>query len=280
MKMLCDDFKERYDGLPVAIYAREWCTPLKKADATFCHNHSEVEMVCVLEGEATLHINDNTYPVAAGDVFFVSPYDLHYTEIAQGSVYVNRCICFDVALLQDEAMKQALEDGTMTLCPVVRRETVSNAVLHIYDACLQKAEGWRKEVQGWLFLLFATLQREGFLKTAAVPKEALFCKQVLAFLQEKYADAITSADAACALFLSQGHFCRRFKVNFGDSFSVYLRRYRLEQSRELLYKTTLPVTAVARAVGFDDPCYYTKSFREAFGVSPRIYRQRKFFFVK
>lgn len=277
--MFCDDFKERYDGLPVAIYAREWRTPLPVAETNFCHNHSEVEMVSILEGAATLHINEDTYAVKAGDVFFVSPYDLHYTEIEKGATYVNRCICFDTVLLRDEEMKQALENGSMTLCPVVCLPAVSEAVLHVYDACNEKADGWRMEVQGWLLLLFATLKKEGFLKTATASKETVFCKQVLAFLQERYADAITSADAARALFLSQGHFCRQFKANFGDSFSAYLRRYRLEKSLELLCETAWSVTDVARAVGFDDPCYYTKSFRETFGESPRTYRQKKNFLV-
>ena len=232
-------------------------------------------MICILQGNAILHINDDVYEVETGDTFFVSPYDLHYTEIKKGDTYVSRCVCFDMALLQDTALQQGLEDGTLAFQTVIKNESVFKTVLHVYEACFAHNDGWRLEVQGWLFLLFAALKREGFLKTVSAPREELFCKQVLAFLQENYAGAITSADMAKALFLSQGHFCRQFKANFGDNFSNYLRRYRLEQSRELLFKTTLSVTAVARAVGFDDPCYYTKSFRETFGLTPRAFRKKE-----
>ncbi len=277
--MLCDDFKERYDGLPIAVYARDWEKPLSENETTFCHNHREIEMVTILNGEATLHVGNRTYAVHAGDTFLVSPYELHYTAISKGSIYVNRCICFDAALLQDAVLVKALEEGAVVLTPVVHEREVGEAVLQVYDALLSRADGWRMEVQGRLLLLFAYLKRQGYLRAVDRPREEVFTRQVLTVLRDRYAETITSADMAAALFVSQGHFCRQFKLHFGDNFSVYLRRYRLEKSLELLCETTLSITDIARAVGFDDPAYYTKCFRETFLVSPRTYRQKKNFLV-
>jgi AraC-like DNA-binding protein len=273
--MLCDDFKERYDGLAVAVYARDWITPLSEAQTIFCHNHREIEMVTIRDGEAMLYVGDEMYAVKKGDTFFVSPYELHYTVIPQGATYVNRCICFDASLLQDTALIEALEEGSVMLTSVVHDKYVGETVMQIYEALTTRADGWRMEVQGRLLLLFAHLKRTGHLKAVDRPRAEMFTRQVLTFLRERYADSITSADAATALFVSQGHFCRQFKQHFGDSFSAYLRRYRLEKSLELLCESSLSVTDIARAVGLDDPAYYTKCFREIYGVSPRTYRTKK-----
>lgn len=275
--MLCDNFKERYDGLPLAIYARNWSKPLKSAQSTFCHNHREIEMVCVLEGNAAVHIGKTVYKVEKGDTFFVSPYVLHYTEIEQGAVYVNRCICFDAALLRDTALAKSLEDGTAVLTAVNREEKVFAAVQRVYEACRHRADGWRMEVQGWLLLLFSLLKRKGHIQIVSLPHGEVFCRQVLTFLREHYAQDITSAHVAAALFLSQGHFCRRFKANFNDNFSNYLRCYRLEKACEMLCESATPVTEIARSVGFDDPSYFTKCFREMFGIPPSEYKKRRVF---
>ncbi|MBP3382141.1 MAG: helix-turn-helix transcriptional regulator [Clostridia bacterium] len=272
--MLCDNFKERYDGLPLAIYARDWSTPLSSAQTTFCHNHREIEMVCVLEGNATVHIGNTTQKIKKGDTFFVSPYVLHYTEIEQGAVYVSRCICFDAALLQNDTLAKALEEGTSVLTAVHHGEKVFTAVQRIYDACVNHADGWRMEVQGWLLLLFSLLKREQYIQTTTLPQGEAFCRQVLMLLREHYAEDITSAHIATALFLSHGHFCRRFKANFNDNFSNYLRRFRLEKACEILCESQASVTEIARLVGFDDPSYFTKCFRETFGVTPRTYKRK------
>jgi len=273
--VLCDDFKKRYDGLPIATNARDRKGKLETAEATFCHNHREIEMVCVLEGEAMVHIGNTVYTVKEGETVFISPYVLHYTEMAKNTAYVSRCVCFDASLLRDTALGRALEEGNAALTSINDSEKVFLSVKRIYEACVFREEGWRMEVQGWLLLLFSFLKRNGDIQTVTLPQDEVFCRQVLTFLREHYAENITSADVSAAVFLSQGHFCRQFRAKFNDSFSNYLRRYRLEKACEMLYETAAPVTAVARAVGFDDPSYFTKCFRETFGMTPRAYKKRR-----
>lgn len=274
IEMLCDTFKERYDGMPIAVYARDWIQPLATAQETFCHHHREIEMVCVLEGCAKVHIGRETYTVQKGNTFFVSPYVLHYTEVAKGDVYVNRCVCFDATLLQDTALSKALEDGAAVLSAVSSDEKMFMAIQRIYEACTGHTDSWRMEAQGWLLLLFSYLQKSGCVKRKPLPQDDVFCRKVLSFLSERYGEGITSADVAAFLFLSQGHFCRQFKLHFNDTFSNYLRRFRLEKARELLYETNLPITAVAHMVGFDDPSYFAKCFRELFGITPGASKKR------
>lgn len=274
MVMLCDDFKQRYDRLPVAINERNDISPLKTAQSTFCHNHREIEILFLLEGNATVHVGNKAYPIKQGETLFVSPYVLHYTDIPQGTVYVSRCICFDAVLLGDTALGKALEEGYAVLSAVNTDETVFASVKRIYEACVTREDGWRMEVQGRLMLLFSFLKRTGSIQTVTLPREEVFCRQVLTFLREHYAEDITSADVSAVLFLSQGHFCRQFRTKFNDNFSNYLRRYRLEKACEMLCETTLPITAVAHAVGFDDLSYFAKCFREEFGITPRAYKKR------
>ena len=53
-----------------------------------------------------------------------------------------------------------------------------------------------------------------------------------------------------------------------------MRRLRLKQSRHLLTTTEKTVSEIAYEVGFSNPAYFTKCYREAYGETPTALRER------
>lgn len=72
--------------------------------------------------------------------------------------------------------------------------------------------------------------------------------------------------------LSTGYLSSLFKRIFGIPFQDYLLTMRLERSKILLLATSYKVYEVAERVGFDDPNYFSTSFKKKFGISPNRYR--------
>ncbi len=54
----------------------------------------------------------------------------------------------------------------------------------------------------------------------------------------------------------------------------YIKRVRLERSRQMLATTDVPVYAVAESVGFINPFHFSRAFKEASGMSPSHYRKQ------
>jgi transcriptional regulator GlxA family with amidase domain len=54
----------------------------------------------------------------------------------------------------------------------------------------------------------------------------------------------------------------------------YVMQLRMRDARRLLVETDLSIAEVARHTGFEDPLYFSRSFRKLAGVSPRLYRER------
>ncbi|MGH7145377.1 MAG: helix-turn-helix domain-containing protein [Planctomycetota bacterium] len=77
--------------------------------------------------------------------------------------------------------------------------------------------------------------------------------------------------AAKAGFSAQ-HLNRVFRRRLGLTPLQYLLRMRLEQAAVLLRDNRRTVRGVAEAVGFDDPYYFSRMFRQQFGRSPAQYR--------
>lgn len=59
------------------------------------------------------------------------------------------------------------------------------------------------------------------------------------------------------------------------TFSNYLKNVRLEKAKELLNTTNLKIYEIACRVGYTEPKYFSKVFREYVGVSAKQYVQQK-----
>ncbi|MFC4059944.1 AraC family transcriptional regulator [Planomonospora corallina] len=62
----------------------------------------------------------------------------------------------------------------------------------------------------------------------------------------------------------------------GCSPKDYLLTVRLNRAKELLSSVDLPVAAIARRVGYDDPAYFTRMFTRRVGLPPSEFRARQF----
>ena len=73
--------------------------------------------------------------------------------------------------------------------------------------------------------------------------------------------------------LSPGYCCREFKRHFGKPPSQSLRQLRMEEAARLLRDTELPITVIANQVGYEDITYFSRTFHQYTGRSPRQARR-------
>jgi AraC-like DNA-binding protein len=63
------------------------------------------------------------------------------------------------------------------------------------------------------------------------------------------------------------------KKQTGLAFVDWLTVRRMERARELLAHTDDRVGTVAHGVGFADEAYFTRRFKQRFGIAPTAYRR-------
>ena len=94
------------------------------------------------------------------------------------------------------------------------------------------------------------------------------------YIQNNYASSSLSLEStADALSISSAHLSRLFKKHMGQNFSEYMLKIRMEHAKQLLETTSLPTTAIAAAIGYDNSAYFRTSFKAYFNMTPRQYRQ-------
>ena len=77
------------------------------------------------------------------------------------------------------------------------------------------------------------------------------------------------------LCMSRMNLYRRIQSQTGKTPTEFIRDIRLKKAASMLEDTDVPVKEVARLAGFSTPAYFSKCFREMFGVLPTQYGSRK-----
>jgi AraC-like DNA-binding protein/mannose-6-phosphate isomerase-like protein (cupin superfamily) len=97
--------------------------------------------------------------------------------------------------------------------------------------------------------------------------------EALEHLSGRLATPPTLAELAAWAGYSPQHLNRTFRRVLGVTPLQYLMRMRMERAAELLIEGRLTVRAVGERVGFADPYYFSRAFKQHFGRSPRDYQQ-------
>ena len=276
--MFRNEFRARYTTIPFAIY--KGCFDHKKEEI-ITHQHREIEIICMTEGEAIFFVDSQRYVIKKGEVLIISPYALHRTIIPTAELTSYYCICFDLDLICDQWLKSGLERQSVRGKILVQGEDGCQGLLQRYIedaflACERKETGWEMIAIGNMSLLLGLLKKNEFFSENAISeKNSNFGKNVMQYIISNYSANVTSRDAANELYINHSFFCRLFKKTFGCCFTDYILAYRIEKAKEYLANTDLPVTEIAFKVGFNDCSYFCKAFKKRAGVSPLCYRKSK-----
>lgn len=94
-----------------------------------------------------------------------------------------------------------------------------------------------------------------------------------AFLDLNFRRDVGLKDVAAAAATSPFHLAREFKRHVGKTPRQYLIDARLGEARALLRDTTMSVTAVAHACGFNGVSHFVTTFRRRTGLTPLAFRR-------
>ena len=271
--MLIDDFKIKYKTIPFATMSRNYLKGSSKNNIeTLSHMHREIEILLVLDGGANVNLNGEKYEICKGDIVIVPPFVLHNYTIFADKDFCHDCLCFDLSLIYDENFKIDMEKGRLSVPYIFKNEKCFNFAKSAYEFNHLQNNGWEMQVIGNIQLFFGTLLQENFIKKSEKNSNKNFCRQVLEIISIDYSDGITSSDVAEELHMNNSYFCRLFKKHFGCTFQNYLCLYRLEKAKLYLKNSELSVSQIAFNTGFNSFSYFSKVFKENYGITPKEYK--------
>ena len=261
-------------------------------EATQPHDHDFVELVFVAGGRGMHRSATGLRRLTAGDVLLLRPGAWHAYENCD-RLEVHNC-CFAASLLRRElawtmgeaALSYLFWEGPMRegnfgqLLFRMPQSAMQQALAHAdrLAELLDHPQAAHASRIGCLLLILG-------LVAPHVPAGKPQADQIARELHPKAIDAITLLEEqprrnwsldelAAAVHVDRSYLVRLVKAHTGLSPMAYLARHRAELAARLLLQTRRPISRIAADVGWDDPNYFARRFRQHFGISASDYRAR------
>lgn len=143
---------------------------------------------------------------------------------------------------------------------------------HIYDQVLHIQT--INEMKPLLEDFFSNVFR--ILHSGKSSKKRQLVEKAKEYIKENYNNCeLNLNNTANAIFLSPSYLSVLFKKETGETFIDFLTKIRMEKSKELLRLYDLKAYEIAEQVGYNDPHYFSISFKKYTGYTPSKYRKIK-----
>ncbi len=251
------------------------------------HSHDFYELVIILKGTAVHIVNYKEYLIKAGDTFLIHGDVSHGYRDVQELDYIN--IMFDLSIVQQLSLlsKDKGFQALFFIEPYYRIEQNFNSKLVLTPPQLKKAEEIadiiireymqnsdcsQTMISSYFTVLLIMLSRFYSLNKNENNRKVLQMAEAVAYIEENFLQDISIKTLSALACISGRHFIRMFRKKYGTTPMDHVIGLRLLHSARLLKETSYPVSVVAAESGFNDPNYFSRKFRESFGVSPTDYR--------
>lgn len=237
-------------------------------------------MHLVLSGKGAFTLNGRRHELAAGDTFLIQPEELISYESDPDHPWRYRWIAFTGTTASELLQGAGFGEG----CPVVSLKDYRKASLYfrsIYLTFRSARPSASVQSAGFVHLLMALYQdnragneEEG--RPGRHENENIH-RKVIHYLSTQYSHPVSIEQMSEALGYSRAYLSRAFKQKTGVSPVSFLLKLRLDKAKLLLReRPELTVEQVSASVGLQDALYFSKQFRNQFGLSPTAYRNEIF----
>jgi AraC-like DNA-binding protein len=256
------------------------------------HAHWGMELLWIHPGEGALISGRSSYPIRPHTLCLLPPFHLHHVklEVELQPDIVRSFFLFEPNVFESHFEQLPLlyryfqfvcrEQGVVCLSGLPE----NHALLQILDAHFQRLEKGSPEQQmedNIVFLLafFRCLQEHesdaaNLRSVESTGKLNQIAERIMQWVEDHYAESFQLNRMAHELHLSPYHLSHVFTEATGTTISQYVKARRVQQACRLLNSGSMPITAVAEAVGLTKLSYFCKIFKELIGITPHQYRLR------
>jgi len=125
---------------------------------------------------------------------------------------------------------------------------------------------------GQLWNLFSSLNRDRKQGTG-ISRGTI--RECLALMEERVGGSLTLGELSEKAGMTPQYLCRFFKENTGHPPMEHYVRLKIQRACAFLDMTSERINEISCQVGFDDPYYFTRTFKRIMGMPPREYRRRQ-----
>lgn len=256
------------------------------------HWHEQMEIIYVRDGSCVISNDCHAVSVGAGAIVPIMPGELHAVARDENRYVRLEIFCFPLDILECRTNDAWLSENIIRplrcrTFPMPPRPINPGSPLHgLVSAPLDSASlAVRHMHPGYSMTLRSSLF--AFLRALYLARESVPCsvpagtsdedytdlEMMLDYITDHYQEKLSLEEIAHACGYSPTYFAKRFKAVTGWTFVPYLNDYRLRCAADRICMTNEAAERIAQHCGFENYSYFSKIFKEKYGISPKALRK-------
>lgn len=238
--------------------------------------HHRFLLIVNWRGAARGQLDNKRFSLTSGSTLLVLPYQLHQYTVQPSERMAWLMTTFEGP---DAALYLVLRNRPLPLT-----ERMHQTACEMVEQYLDRRASARYRNQRLALLVASQLNemleiarrraRGKQKKETSSGENAERMEDIARHIVEHSREALTIGELARTFAISTSHLRELFRRHIGLSLGEFIRRTRLHHACKSLAKSELSCSEVADRHGFSSLYAFSRSFKEAIGVSPSVYRKR------
>lgn len=258
---------------------------------TELHQHVDFsELVIVLNGNATHVVHTEEYFIKKGNAFVINgstphaykdPHDFKICNImfrpemlASIGPDLKKSNGFQALFVLEPYYRNIHSYPGKLALPIPSLEYVESLIAVMIEEYHGQLQGYQTMLLSRFTELVVYLSRHYDTQEKGMEGNHLMhLANAISYMEDHYLEPLTLEEIAGKSNISVRHLNRIFRSYYQMTPIAYMLTLRLERACSLLKHSGLTITQISYECGFNDSNYFTRQFRKAYGVSPKVYRQ-------
>lgn len=226
------------------------------------HMHNSFEFIAVLGGGMTITVEDKEYVLSEGDCAVILPNEAHSYRTRNSS---RSYLCvFSTDYVSDFYNKTENLSAVNSVFRIDNAEGTVNELLNPINMFALKST---------LYRILATFYASTEFVRQNNGSHRSFVHEVLAFIENHYAEDVTMHDIAQKMGYTYSYFSGLFNRIFKTNFSALLNECRVSYASRLLIASDKTISEIASICGYNSLRVFNRNFYKFKNQTPTEFRK-------